>query len=1172
MDLRRRGVLTLLSLFTILAVVGTGERYFAPATPVLAQDANPPEFFETLPASVYAGDPSHEMPANADPTLPLMPLNGYCVRVNSSTHSPVGGDYGFQVQNGDIVPDGIPLPDPTAFENPDRFQNDTTQTNDDIYCIVVQARDDGSELMTITWTYEDTEFGGVASINLEIRIVTVTLVGIDGVVGASATVCTVGWDQTILTGNEANVDADDQADRLDAVVKEDWILTSSTVPSPYVSRSFKDGNEWCVSIKGDVASSDIDIELRFDAVYDVQTDADDRFDTTVFYHVATSDNIVNLLEVWYSELRHMTIAGVMDPSQSASWNVASSRHTACIIPSNASDTVRAEDIVFLPAQGEEQLPDVSEFVLFTNDEIPSDDPLNHVLQFPDLNKGTWCFSWTSHTPGEQAIYLTFTKNDGQFPGQRFVSWDSNGDGNPDSNGVPTGPSNGALVKKWNRIIRTEITRGNSPTENVVTNGTIVATVDLAISNGTYVLRGGLRVTEWVFGSHRAPNGETQEGLLDGVVLVASFNSQCGYFVSEQSNSIRLGRVINGVSVGGRFDRTQVPQGPASDYPWSSIDVDGDEPNEQGPNQTVDQVPAETLGDGPDDIVISITGDGNCRAGTTVELQIDAYYPSALLGGTPVLVHTEMLDVKLQHQVNQKKPRIAWAGQIVTLDYGFGGGSNCAAADLEVHFVKQADAPGNFLADAGWTLNGPNHAYTLLGTDCLAQVRFESEQAGEVDVEAFLVPTPDTPESGLATGERSKIAYPLFYLAFEDIQLTASSEQVVSAFGDVTARIRGYFVGANSSGREGTVTADGRTLPANRWVIPDDWERLKGVEEYRQNWDSATLPPTIVTFFMSNEGIKNDFKQRVFNGAAGFFVVDGDDEISINVNPRTGEESILGSVFQPRIITDMTDGQGIATVDTFGDFNLGYNECAVNPSTGSPHCALDDIVGQTQFYSIVDYPNFHGQLPPARSGNAQTAWTWAGYKTVTVEDSNVPTQKYVVVRMRDRDGFCDAINPNNVLGIAVEFRIDAGDGILIDYKGQPVDVSLDSRGAIVTSFDTQDDRGVPMNVEILRPIASETGDECQAWIKISRSLPGTVNVEVTIPSIPAPPPGDIRFSGIQCNGNETLTVTQLRLQRREPRRLRLPHTEAERRLGPPWPHGRPSARPVEDVQGWARVQE
>jgi hypothetical protein len=164
------------------------------------------------------------------------------------------------------------------------------------------------------------------------------------------------------------------------------------------------------------------------------------------------------------------------------------------------------------------------------------------------------------------------------------------------------------------------------------------------------------------------------------------------------------------------------------------------------------------------------------------------------------------------------------------------------------------------------------------------------------------------------------------------------------------------------------------------------------------------------------------------------------------------------------------------------------------------------------------------LPPVKTGVLQTNWIWAGYKTVTVENTDAASQKYVVVRMRDRDGFCDAINTNNVLGIPVQFHIDAGGGIIIEAQGKPVSYTTDGRGVVATTYDTQDDQGNPMNVEIVRPIQADTGDECQVWVKISRSLPGTVNVEITIPATPAPPVSDVRITAMQCDAEESFTVT------------------------------------------------
>jgi hypothetical protein len=64
----------------------------------------------------------------------------------------------------------------------------------------------------------------------------------------------------------------------------------------------------------------------------------------------------------------------------------------------------------------------------------------------------------------------------------------------------------------------------------------------------------------------------------------------------------------------------------------------------------------------------------------------------------------------------------------------------------------------------------------------------------------------------------------------------------------------------------------------------------------------------------------------------------------------------------------------------------------------------------------------------------------------------------------------------------------------------------------------------MNDAIAMPVIQP--DECQAWIKVTNSLLQPTNVVVTFPASPAPIPGQVRITGLQCTGEETITVKNL----------------------------------------------
>jgi hypothetical protein len=242
----------------------------------------------------------------------------------------------------------------------------------------------------ISWTYEDS--GDIFVTDpFVVEVVRVELVAVDGVVGGSAEVCTRGWEPSILTGHTSNANQVDLLDPLDKVVADDWIISPNSVymlpesnPVP-----FRNGQEWCIAIGADTTTLDIEVELRYDAVYNPLTDADDTpGDINIGGHIA-GPVLVDINEVSYSELRHISLGGQIMQSQAANWNVYGSRHTACIIPSTPNDILLPEDIVFLPAHGEIEVPTAVALRTFTNPDVDQPGHLGGV------RVGTWCFSWTS---------------------------------------------------------------------------------------------------------------------------------------------------------------------------------------------------------------------------------------------------------------------------------------------------------------------------------------------------------------------------------------------------------------------------------------------------------------------------------------------------------------------------------------------------------------------------------------------------------------------------------------------------------------------------------------------------------------------------------------------------------------------------------------------------------
>ncbi len=1046
------------------------------------------------PPALLAGTVSHRLPASA------ATRNGYCVDANIDGVTPVStvqypaANLGFRLfATGPLNPSDPPqieVPLPLSATYVDglvsgapvaSLNTDAGSTSDDVYCVVAYAPPRYSTLH-IEWHYQ---LGGsgdnvVALPDIPIRTVTLKKIG-DGLIGAPAEVCTVGWDSGFLTGRTSNAGGlgGTNPDPVNDVRLADFTTSGGSV-NVNVAYVRQVGPEWCAGIASTTQETGIQVTFSFDAVYNRITstsrdnDADDQEATALADKTISIKNIV--------ELRHVTIDGEMPPRQRSEPLVVGSLHYVCLagtdgvfnaISNPNPDSLAVSGIVFQPLNPP-QAPAASQITVFTKS-AANNPRLGGV---PDK---TLCFSYTSAVPGEQTIYVNFTNNG--IPDVAAFDTDADGNGISDS---PIGP----LITEWNVIDRTAITTGGKPDENVVTFTRVVVPLDFNIADGTFI--GSTTVTEWVLGSHTTGGKLLKDRLLDGALFRVELLGSCGYFVVPDSEAPTFAtpRVITGISVGGRFELN---------------DFTGDPFSNTG-NQAYGDTDAS-----PDDIEVSTLNSGGCGAGGSARIQIDVYYPAST--GTPAAPQ-EWVDLGFSFLPAQKVPRLAWAGQVVTLTYAVSSNDPDSCSSRQIAFERPKGQTGSFLADAGVTLDGPGRALVGFG-GCVATVRYESEDPGEVDIEATIV-----------GNSYSKIAFPVFFLAFEDISVEATPDQFVSTFGDVTSTVRGYFVGSNPSGRPEEKKADGRTVPKDRWILPTDWELLKGQSNLRNAWGSVEMPAAIITFFMQDESVLNNYKAGVKNGASGFFIPDSIDDYSFNVHPITKVASALGTLRKPRIMAQPSEADGLASVDTFGDFNLSYEGCAPNKVNKNPQCKPEDIAGRTRYYAVAEYPQDgnRGKFPAIASNLAETVWRWAGYKDVTVVNTDSPQIKYVVAHLRDRDGFCDAANYNNTLGVPVRFEIDAGGGTIIDAADRPFTINGTKRFATATTFDTLDVNNRPLNTAIAKPpLIAEQPDECQAWIKVSNSLMQPTNVTVTFPAPPSPVPGDIRITNLQCVGPESITV-------------------------------------------------
>ncbi|MGE3077169.1 MAG: hypothetical protein AB7N24_19625 [Dehalococcoidia bacterium] len=1068
----------------------SADRLAAPANVKAAFDPSIPAFdaltpFDTTdfpvavprPPRILAGSNSHSLPANP------VGRNGYCLDANLDNITPIANslipsaNLGFRVFATDPLdpnaPAQVEVPLPTSGTYVDGLQTGAPaaalntgvgSTSDDVYCVVVTAPE-GYQTLHVEWHYDDgTNTENVIALP-DIPIVNVRLHKIgDGLIGGPAEICTVGWDRGFLTGATSNASNATDPDPVDQLVPSDFVLSGTFNGTVEVTNVRQSGPEWCASVGSDMAESGIGVSLNFHAIYN-RVDIGTRsrnIDDQPFTIDLPADEAVTILDS--VELRHITIDGQVSQKRVSEPQVIRSIHYICLIGTDSTDgdALSAAGIHFQPLNPPDA-PTASSINVFSKS---GSDPRLDAVQ-----DNTLCFSYTSTEPGEHTIYVNFTN--GGVPD--LATFDTNNDGNGQVDG-PAGP----LVTAWNVIDRTVLSTSSFNT-GVVTYTTLNVPLTFNLADGTFI--GGTGVTEWVLGKHTTNGVEKENQLLDGVLIRAEIVGQCGYFeVPDDSRPT----IITGISVGGRLDLN-----PFTGNPFDPAFGDTDA--------------------GADDLSISTLNAGGCSGNQTTRVKVNVYYPG--LTSDPAAPE-EWVDFHYSFFPNQKVPRVAWAGQYVTITYAISSSESCEGEHLQ--FVRPKGQPGAFIADEGIELNGPDHARVEFDDSCAATVRYESEVPGFIDVEAFIEGNP-----------YSKIAFPIIYMVFEDLTLDATPDQFVSTFGDVTANVRGYFPSENPSGRPAETKPDGRVVPKDRWILPDDWELLKGQSDLRNAWGGLEMPSSIVTFFMQDEATLNNYKAKVKNGAAGFFVPDSVDDFSFNVNPHTKVAAVLGTIVKPRMMSSITDGAGQASVDTFGDRNLSYEGCAANVITQNPHCKPEDVAGTTRYYAVVEYPEAanRGKWPAVASNVDDTTWRWAGFKEVTILNTDSPQIKYVVAHLRDRDGFCDAANYNNTLGVPVTFEIDAGDGVIIDAADRPFTINGTRRFATSTSFDTTNLLGEPINTDIAKaPFYPDQPDECQAWIKVSNSLLTLTNVTVTFPAPPSPIPGDIRISKVQCTPEELFTVT------------------------------------------------
>lgn len=424
--------------------------------------------------------------------------------------------------------------------------------------------------------------------------------------------------------------------------------------------------------------------------------------------------------------------------------------------------------------------------------------------------GRTCITWRSLDAGDQTISIVYVGADGN---QYNVLWGG-------QNAGSTAPTQG-VVKEWNRLEASTITAGSATGTGANVNLTSTLPVTLNPVTGTY--QGSpVTITDTFLGSHTNSAGQ-QEGPmpLSGVNWkVTLAPGSCGS-ISPASGATGT-TTLNG-------------NGGVSGTPSVTFDPTG------------------------------------CAPGSTATVTITGSEPGALGSGTPATV-TQSITFSFTAQIPAKHVFLAWAGQRVVLEHNWAidpssftsSGQTCPVSFVGeegsvVHYIK-GSGPGNFIPGGTvYSIDTDSEAYAYLTTGsqvgqgtnylaCTSAAVFESEDQGQVDIEAFIEDAP-----------ASKVAWVVYYMKIERVNLSlvtqvskpthngssladyapgnpwdaskddadGAAEWNVSKDLLVRGRVKGWFLNSNPSGRPADTSNPLNVRPANRWVMPDDWALLAG---------------------------------------------------------------------------------------------------------------------------------------------------------------------------------------------------------------------------------------------------------------------------------------------------------------------------------------------------------
>lgn len=640
-----------------------------------------------------------------------------------------------------------------------------------------------------------------------------------------------------------------------------------------------------------------------------------------------------------------------------------------------------------------------------------------------------CATWTSVQPGDQNVTLNAAFNNSPIAGAATGNPDTTACAGALNNTQTAACT--PLLKEWNLLSPTTITtaaqpemQSTDPTANtgVITNTTVNGSLLFNPATSSYqgsVPGGAGFYYENVWGTHTPNNSGAQEWYLVQGARVTFANTStaanpngCGVLVVGNDstyaetfiNPTNTGDVYNDGNVqyvypGGTTTVTSIGMSiPFYFYSDPTDDAACMSATQSGSSVSITVNYPGSIGSGPNTLPPAET--------------LNVVWKTAPPAVKQVLLAWAGQTVILEHD---------W--RLPAGDYSNGDpAGECAfsaqdASDALIKYVRQ-DGPGSFVGglDAVTLFSDGGYATVDMSTDtsqegvapgdpqdsCISRVLYESEDQGEVDIVAYqTLPNVTSDQGGqsighyLGTGTDNQTQYPfvIYYMNLNTVNLTTvaatkpthnssaqpdwspsnpwdASKETDTATSNVSAdvlvrgRVTGWFTNSIPSGR----AADSANhLPADRWVMPDDWAQLAG-----GSLGTAFRPSYDLMFTPSNTGLAlttpagNGTLTQIGVALTGSGTGTGPNNsptspvtaspilVASSAGFYVGESIFVGSqgpVPVLAIVPISGVGYGIITFDPVH----AVGAVIVKPAAGTPIFAMSGGVPFEGPYSLIDIP-------------------------------------------------------------------------------------------------------------------------------------------------------------------------------------------------------------------------